>query len=382
VAPVAGHVDPAFAVVRDAFVENFGDGEVGAACTIVVEGRVVVDIWGGWTDADRTREWQRDTIVNAYSAGKPIIALMLLQLVARGALDLDAAATRYWPEFVAGQHGATARHVLCHRAGVPAIREPLTNDALWDWDAMSRAVGATDPWWTPGTAHAYHSNTYGHLVGELARRVDGRLPGAWLRDEIATPLAADLMWGVAIADQSRCADVLWEVDMQASIEWLQTSATTDEQRMIALGYVNPPGYASLGVVNTPAWRATQVPSVNLHATARGLARVYTALAARGTLDGVNVLDGGLLAEATAAQSEGWCPVLERDVTFGLGFQVTRPERPLGPNPRSFGHYGTGGALGFADPDAGVGFGYVMNAVKPRWQSPRNRRLVDAVYASL
>jgi CubicO group peptidase (beta-lactamase class C family) len=160
------------------------------------------------------------------------------------------------------------------------------------------------------------------------------------------------------------------------------NAATEEQRMIALGYANPPGYSSVGVVNTAAWRAAQVPSVNLHATARGVARIYAALAAGGSIDGVTVLDRDLLAEATAPQSEGWCPVLEREATFGLGFQPTRPERPFGPNPGSFGHFGSGGALGFGDPAARVAFGYVMNAVRPRWQSPRNQALVDAVYASL
>ena len=378
----AGTVDSAFNAVRDAFVENFGDGEVGAACTVAIDGRVVVDIWGGWTGADRRSEWQRDTLVNAYSVGKPIVALMLLQCVARGDVDLDAPASKYWPELVAGHQGATVRDALRHRAGVPAIREPLTNDALWDWDSMCGALAATEPWWTPGTAHAYHSNTYGHLIGALASRVDGRLPGAWLREEIARPLGADVAWGLDAAQQSRCADVLWEGDMDASIDWLRTNAVTDEQRMIALGYINPPGYSGMGVVNTPEWRAAQVPSTNLHATARGVARIYSALAVGGAIDGVTVIDADVLAEATAPQSEGWCPVLEREVTFGLGFQSTRPERPFGLNPGSFGHYGTGGALGFADPMAGVGFGYVMNAVKPRWQSPRNRRLVDALYACL
>src|SRR5205085_806205 len=127
---------------------------------------------------------------------------------------------------------------------------------------------------------------------------------------------------------------------------------------------NPPGYSSVGVMNTAEWRAAEVPSVNLHATARGVARIYEALAAGGTVDGVTVLDADVLAEATRAQSEGWCPVLARDATFGLGFQPTRPDRPFGPNAGSFGHFGTGGALGFADPHAGVAFGYVMNAVKP------------------
>jgi CubicO group peptidase (beta-lactamase class C family) len=377
---VAGSVDQAFSAVRDAFVANFEDGEIGASCAVAIDGRVVVDLWGGWADEARTRPWQRDTLVNSYSVGKPIIATMLLQQVSPGLVDLDVRASTYWPELIAGREGATVRDALCHRAGVPAIRAPLTNGDLWKWDAMAAALGATEPWWQPGTRHTYHTNTYGHLVGEIARRVDGRLPRDWLREEIAGPLDAELMWGVRPRDQARCADVVWEGDMQASIAWLSTNASTDEERMVAQGYVNPPGYASLGVVNTAEWRAAQVPSTNLHATALGIARLYSALAAGGAIDGVRVLEPSLLEEATRTQSEGWCPVLEREVSFGLGFQPTRPDRPFGPGARSFGHYGSGGALGFADPDANLAFGYAMNAVKPRWQNARNRRLVEAVYA--
>jgi CubicO group peptidase (beta-lactamase class C family) len=232
----------------------------------------------------------------------------------------------------------------------------LTNDALWSWSAMCDAVAATDPWWEPGTRHGYHTNTYGHLVGELARRIDGRLPGTWLRDEVAGPLGADLAWGLGPADQARCAEIVWQVDAGGDPASLAERARTTEQRMIALGYTNPPGYSSIGVVNSAEWRAAQVPSTNLHATAGGVARLYTALAAGGAVDGVTVLASELLTEATSTQSEGWCPVLQRDASFGLGFQPTRPDRPFGPNPGSFGHFGSGGALGFADPQARVGFG--------------------------
>jgi CubicO group peptidase (beta-lactamase class C family) len=379
---VSGTCDPAFRPVWDAFAANLEEGELGAACSITVDGRIVVDVWGGWADSARRREWTHDTMVNAHSVGKPVIALRLLQLIERGPIELDDRADRWWPELLAGQRGATVRDLLCHRAGVPAIREPLTNAALWDWGAMCAAIAATDPWWEPGTRHAYHSNTYGHLVGEVARRIDGRLPGTWLRDAIAGPLDAELVWGIAPADRARCADIVWEIDVAGGVEWLTSRAATEDERMIALGYANPPGYSGIGVVNSDAWRAAQVPSTNLHATAAGVARLYTALAAGGAIDGISVLDAELLAEATSAQSEGWCPVLERDATFGLGFQPTRPDRPFGPDPGSFGHFGTGGAVGFADPTAGVGFGYLMNAVRPRWQNPRNRALVDALYGCL
>ena len=363
-------VDPAFAAVADAFHANFDDGELGASCAVVVGGHLVVDVHGGWADLAGTRPWQPDTLCNAYSVGKPIVALSVLQLVADGRVDLDARADRYWPELLAGQRGATVRGALCHRAGVPAIRQPLTNDDLWRWDRMTAALAATEPWWEPGTRHAYHTNTYGFLAGELARRVTGDLPGTWLRR-----LGVDAQWGVADADLDRCADIRWNGPAPPS-DPAVLAELPDDQRMVFTGYGNPPGFSSSGVVNTRRWRQCQVPSTNLHATARGIADLYA-----GLLDGT-LLDPAVLAEATTPQSDGWCPVLERDVSFGLGFQPTRPDRPFGPNPGSYGHFGTGGGVGFADPLAGVAFGYVMNDVTPRWQSSRNRRLVEALYACL
>jgi len=381
---VFGFVDSRFSAVRDVFRENFTRGELGAACAVLVDGQVVVDIWGGWADDARTRAWTADTIVNAYSVGKPLVALEVLQLVASGDLELDVPVTRWWPELLAGQQGATVRQALCHQAGVPAVRRQLSNSDLWEWDAMARAIAETEPWWRPGTRHVYHTNTYGFLVGELARRVTGQTPGEWLRQRIAVPLDADVAWGVSANDLSRCADVAWRGGLApiGDIDWATLRSRPDEEAMIGLGYFNPPGLSGMGVVNTPQWRFAQVPSTNLHATARGVARVYAALTGGGRLGGTAVLDGDVLAEAVTVQSEGWCPVLERDVSFGLGFQPTRPDRSFGPDPGSFGHFGTGGALGFADPGARLAFGYVLNAVRPRWQNERNRALVDAVYACL
>ena len=380
--PVDGTCDQRFAAVGDVFRDNFERGELGAGCSVVVDGRVVLDLWGGWADVAETRPWRRDTLVNAYSVGKPVVALAVLELVGAGGVDLDAPASTVWPELRAGQLGATVRHVLSHQAGVPAIRTPMTDADLGDWDTMAGAIAATEPWWPPGAGLAYHTNTYGFLCGELARRVTGWLPGEWLAQRVAGPLGVDLHWGLGPAEQRRCADVDWMGGATLAIDWSTLDALPAEQAMVLLGYANPPGFSSMGIVNTPAWRAAQVPSTNLHATASGVARLYAALVNGGTLDGVRLVDPEVLAEATTTQVEGWCPVLQREASFGLGFQPTRPDRPLGPNPGSFGHFGTGGALGFADPAAGVAFGYVMNRVVPRWQNDRNRALVDAVYACL
>lgn len=373
---MSGTCDERFAPVQAEFVRNFVErGEVGAGVTVFVDGAVVLDLVGGWTDAGRTTPWRHDTLVDVYSVGKAVVAVLVLQLVDDGVVGLDDPVASVWPEFAAaGKGGATVRHALCHRAGVPAIRRPLTDDDLWDFAVMTEALAATEPWWEPGTRHAYHTNTYGHLVGGIVHRATGELPGTRLR-RLADRVGADIHVGVSDADQARCADVLWALGGPPPT--VDRASLDDEALMVQLSYFNPPGYSSWGVVNTPQWRGTQIPSTNSHATASGVARVYQGLLEPGLL-----VSPGLLAEATAPQSVGFCPVLGEEVTFGLGFKPTTPRRPFGPNPSSFGHFGTGGAVGFADPEAGVAFGYVMNHVIPRWQSSRNRSLIDALYRCL
>ncbi len=372
--PVTGWCHPDFEVVRTAFEQNFAErGEVGAAVSVIVDGTCVVDLVGGWADEARTRPWQPDTLVNFYSVGKALVALLALQVIDEGRLGLDDPIADVWPEFaVGGKQQATIRHALSHQAGVPAIRQRLTNDDLWSWERMTSALAATEAWFEPGSRITYHTNTYGHLVGEIVRRVTGQMPGDRLRD-VAGPLGADLWWGVPVDQQHRCADVIWAPAGPTGPIDLDT--LDDTAYMVFGGYFNPPGYASVGVVNSPEWRSAQVPSTNGHGSATGLARLYAALSEEGRL-----LSPALLAEATRVQAHGPCPVLGEEIAIGLGFVPTSERRPLGTSPRSFGHFGTGGALGFADPDRRLGFGYVMNHVIPRWQSTRNRALIDAVYS--
>ena len=375
-APVAGRCDPRFASVKDEFARNFAErGEVGAAVCVIVDGATVVDLAGGWRDEGRTEPWQPDTLVDFYSVGKAFLAVLALQLVDAGLIGLDDPVASVWPEFAAGgKEAATLRHALCHRAAVPAIREPLTNDDLWDWGRMTGALAATDAWWEPGTRHAYHTNTYGHLIGEVVRRVSGETCARRLAG-LAGPLGADVHVGVPPGARHRCAQVIFAAPGGA--ERLDFGALQGDELMEMLSYFNPPGYSSMGVVNSTEWRGAEVPSTNGHGTAAGVARMYAAL-----LDPGRVLSVDLVAEATSPQSQGYCPILHEDVTFGLGFKPTVPRRPFGPHPGSFGHFGTGGAVGFADPHSGIAFGYVMNHVIPRWQSTRNRALIDALYDSL
>ena len=378
---IGGRCDPRFSAVRDAFACNFTDhSEVGAAVCIVVDDRVVTDLWAGSADQAGTRPWGPDTLVNVFSVGKAMIATCVARLIGQGRLDAEAPVISYWPEFgAAGKDNVTVAQVLCHQAGLPAVRAPLPDGAMLDWVAMTTALEQQEPWWTPGAELGYHVNTFGFLAGELVRRVSGETPGAFLRNHVTGPINADVHIGLAEREDGRVAELSWDLGPQWSGD---RSTLSEAQLMEYCAYFNPSGISGIGVVNTRAWRAAEIPSTNAHATARGVARVYHALVCGGALDGTRLVDEGALRDSVAERARGEDLILHKPARFGLGFQLTQPERPLGPNQSAFGHFGAGGSLGFADPDAGVAFGYVMNHMGPRWQNPRNRGLIDALYASL
>jgi len=377
---IGGWCDRRFTAVRDAFAANFAErGETGAAVCLAVHGTVVADLWSGWAGPGPDRPWQRDTLVNVFSVGKGLIAACTAGLIGRGLLDPDAPVARYWPEFgAAGKAAVTLRQLLSHQAGLPALRDPMPDGSMLDRPVLVSALAAEPPWWPPGSAHGYHVNTFGFLAGEVIRRVTGMTVGAVLRDEIAGPLGADVHIGLPAAEHGRVAEFLWPDAGAPAV----LPGVTEGQRMIINAYFNPPDFSGAGVINTAAWRAAEVPSANAHATASGVARVYAALAGGGGLDGVRVVDSGALAAAATEQVYGDDLVLRRPSRFGLGFQLTQPERPLGPGPRAFGHFGAGGSVGLCDPDAGAALGYVTSQMGPRWQNPRNRALIDAAFACL
>jgi CubicO group peptidase (beta-lactamase class C family) len=384
---IHGSCDARFARVRSAFAENFRDhGELGAAVAIEIDGKLVVDVWAGWADAERTRPWRRDTLVNVFSVGKGMVALSVLMLVDRGEVDLDAPVARYWPEFAAGGKSDIAvRTVLCHQAGLPAIRRLLPPFAMYDWHLMTAALAAEEPWWEPGSQHGYHVNTFGFLAGEIVRRVAGEGFGDFFRTRIAGPLDADFHFGTAPRYDERTAEYVFgdtPKDIGDEEGRRRIAADPDFVTLLRRVYENPPGLSGLGTVNTREWRAAVIPSTNGHATARGVARIYGVLARGGAADGIALLHRETLDGAIVEASCGVDAILGRPSRFGLGFQLTQPERPLGPNPRTFGHFGAGGSLGFADPDAQLAFAYTMNRAGPRWQNPCNRALIDALYACL
>lgn len=381
---IGGACDPKFAAVRQAFEANFGDlDEIGAALSVHVAGRRVVDLWGGWLDAEKSRDWRADTLVNVYSVGKGVLSLLVLCLVERGVLDLDAPVSLVWPEFAAeDKQRITLRQLLAHRAGLPAVRERLPEGAMLDWDRMCTALAAERPWWTPDSAHGYHVNTFGFLIGEVIRRATGRPIAEVLRSTLTGPLGADFHWGLAAARHTEVARVIaLDVSLTTEEQWARGFPPTGDREqdlMVWHTYFNPSGLSGIGSVNTAPWRLAAIPSTNGHANARAVCALYAgALTPGGPGPG-----RGLLTEATKIHSDGADRVLGRPSRFGLGFQLPSPERPIGPNASAFGHYGYGGSLGFADAEADLAFGYVMNRPGERWQTPRTRRLIDAVYACL
>jgi CubicO group peptidase (beta-lactamase class C family) len=377
--PIGGIVDPKFDAVRDAFAENFvSRDEIGASVCIEIDGLTVVDLWGGWRDAGHRQPWEADTLVNVFSVGKAIAALCVVRLVGLGQLSFEQTVSSVWPEFAAeGKSTITVRQLLSHQAGLPAVREPLPVGAIYDWTGMCAALAAQRPWWEPGTAHGYHVNTFGFLVGELVRRVIGGTLGAMVARDMAGPLGANFFIGVPEHELERVAEFIGMLTPPPATD---EAEMTELQRMEYGAYFNPPELSGSGVINTRQWRMAELPSTNGHATARGIARLFGALVDGGRSTGV--VDPYALQEATSEQVYGDDVVLQRPSRFGIGFQLTQVERPLGPNPRTYGHFGAGGSLGFCDPDARLAFGYAMNSMGPRWQNPRNRALIEACYGCL
>ena len=399
---LAGHCDARFNAVRDALEGNFRDhDELGAAVHVRVGGRSVVDLWGGYRDLAGTSPWQRDTLVNVYSVGKGVLAILALGLVQRGLLDLDRPVRELWPEFgVEGKQAVSLRTLLSHRAGLPAVRRRLPEAAMFDWSLMCSELAGQPPYWEPDSAHGYHCNTFGYLVGEVVRRATGLDVGRALRRYVAGPLAADFFYGLPAVHHARTADISTvDVKLSGPEQWAMAfPATGDDEHdtMVWHTYFNPGGISGLGFVNSERWRLAQIPSTNGHGTARAVSAIYDAVLSGPShsthspqspefpesREGDRWLGAELLAEALRIHSDGEDRVLGRPSRFGLGFQLAQPGRPLGPNSEAFGHYGHGGSLGFADPVAGVAFCFLTNRPGKRWQTTRAGRLVDAVYQSL
>jgi CubicO group peptidase (beta-lactamase class C family) len=385
-----GWTAPGFEVVRDQFEKNFIDGlEVGAAFSAYHRGEKVVDLWGGIADETTGQEWEEDTMIIVFSTTKGATAVCAHQLAQEGRLDLDAAVADYWPEFAqAGKESIPVDYLLSHRAGLAWIDEKLTLEDLLTWEPMIRALERQAPSWPPATAHGYHAVTYGYLVGEVVRRIDGRSLGNYFREEIAEPLGLDFHIGLPEALEPRVARLIGGItggeaagpdadpELAAVLEAFIGPETNLGKALSAGG-----AFAEADIFNTREVRAAEIPAANGVADARSVARLYAACI--GEVDGIRLLSPERLADATTQRTEGPdIVILNLDLQFGLGFIVPSTLLQLG-GPKSFGHFGMGGSAGWADPEAELAFGYVMNNMELGMAGDlRSYGLINACYAAI
>lgn len=375
---VHGTAEPAFDAVADAFARCFRDhGDIGAAVCVHHQGRVVVDLWGGWADRDAGRPWEHDTLQLMFSATKGVAATCVHLLVERGQLDLDAPVASVWPAFAqAGKAEIPLRWVLSHEAGLAAVTGEVTMDDVLGWDGVVEAIAAQAPVWEPGTAHGYHARSYGWILGEVVRQVTGRSLGRFFAEEIAGPFGIDVHIGLPVDEQGRVAHLYPPVLDPATKEAMDAFLGPDT----LLGQVlsGPSGlFGYDDMWNRPEVLAAELPSSNGVGTAVGLSRLYALLI--GEVDGQRLLDPATVARATEVQVSGPDRVIGLPMAFGLGFMTPPPGAPAG----SFGHTGAGGSLGMADPAAGWSLGYVMNQMQLGLTGDaRTEGLLAAVQASV
>jgi CubicO group peptidase (beta-lactamase class C family) len=340
---ISGTCEPRFEPVREAFRQAFANGEdVGASFAVALDGELVVDLWGGYADAAKTRPWERDTIVCVYSTTKTMAALCALILADRGAIDLHAPVAKYWPEFAQnGKERVEVRHFLSHSAGLPTWEKPITLDVLYDWQKATSLLAAQAPQWEPGTASGYHAVTQGYLIGEVVRRVTGKSPGTFFRETIAEPMGADFHIGLDPKHFARVGEMIPPASAPAGV----ASAA------------NPPMDARESA--TSAWRQAEIPAANGHGNARSVAMVQSLLACGGEAFGVKVMSQPGCDAVMEEQTNGLDRVLGFPIRFGMGYGLLPRVGDQEPRRACF-WGGWGGSLAYVDLDSRVSIAYVMN----------------------
>ena len=376
---VEGFVAPGFEAARDVFAANFareGDyQEVGASLAAFHRGKCVVDLWGGYADAARTRKWNRDTLINVWSSTKGITAVAVALCVERGLLRYGDKVASVWPEFAdAGKGEITIAQVMSHQAGLPGFVEKTSVEDQWDWDGCCAKLARQVPAWLPGTATSYHAMTYGWLAGEVVRRVSGRRFGEFVHDHIAKRLDAPLFVGLPESEEHRVAEMI-------APKRMTDPSTLPLPPPARMAIANPQQDPT--VPNRRAWRAGEIPAANGQTNAMGLAKLYASLVSGGKGEVPKLLSAETIVKMTSpAAPEGRQDMfLGFKDSWGLGLALNTPGI-YGPNSRAFGHSGWGGSFGCADPGCEVAIGYVCNQMGPELVGdPRTQGLCNAIVES-
>ena len=376
-----GHFEPEYQPVVDAFLENFRvEDEIGAGCSVIVAGKTVVDIWGGWRNGAMDDAWDEASTVCMMSVAKGITAICFNMLMDRGLVSPNDPVIKYWPEY--GQNGKEStliRHFLDHTAAVPVLTtNPLWQGAMFDREAIVHALEEQEPLWEIGTKAAYHVHHQGFLLGEVMRRITGMTVGPFLRQEVTTPLQAEYyIGGMTEEEQRHVAEVM--PNMEAKLFAAKDGA--DQTSLRALAFKQNPDEPWAQTMNRKEWREVEVASGSGHGNARGVARIYGCVV-NGELDGVTLMSRDGLETMITEQHNQTEGLQERPYHQALGVLLNTPEAVyMGPNMRSFGHHGIGGSIGFGDPDTKIGFSYCCNKMHAvGTNGPRAARLIDALYA--
>jgi CubicO group peptidase (beta-lactamase class C family) len=363
-----------FAGVRDAFAANFTDApegldELAARFSVCIGGETVLDLWAGHADTAKSRPFTDDTLVPVFSTGKAVMSLLIATAVERGLLDYDAPVARYWPAFgQAGKDHVTVGQMMSHQSGLPGFSAQVEPTIWFDRQAVLDALCAQAPMWPPGTASGYHPITIGYLAGELFRLVDGRTMGTALRQDFP---GLDLWIGLPEAEHGRTAQLRKPASAPdlGPIDAIKRAAFLDRG-------------SAPGGRGSAEWRMAEIPSANLHGTARDLARILAVLN-DGTFEGRPVLSRATLEAARRERIHGQDRVLPFVMGWAAGWTMNAGLDIFGPNPAALGHCGWGGSCAFADPAAGVSAAYVMTRQSPHLVGdPRALRLIQALYAAM
>lgn len=377
-----GHYAPEYRRVVDAFIENFREeDELGAGCSIMLKGKTVVDLYGGWRDGAMYKVWDAPSTVCMMSVAKGITAICFNMLIDRGLVHPDDYVVEYWPEY--GQKGkelTKIRHFLDHTAAIPVLTtNTLWPGAMFDREAMIEALEQQEPLWEIGTKAAYHVHHQGFLLGELMRRLTGHTVGPFLREHVTDPLKAEYWIGrMSASEQATVAEVM--PNLKAGLFAAKDGA--DQTSLKALAFRQNPLEPWATTMNSAIWKTCEIASGSGHGNARGVARIYGALGNGGTLDGVQIMSKAGIEAMIVEQHNQIEQFQDRPYHQALGILLNTPEAVyMGPNLRSFGHHGLGGSIGFCDPDADIGFAYCCNKMHAvGTNGPRAKRLIDALYA--
>jgi CubicO group peptidase (beta-lactamase class C family) len=387
---VQGYCHQSFQGVREAFERNFSEGlELGASLAIEIDGKRMVDLWGGHADMDRQIPWRRDTLSIVFSNTKPATALCAHRLAQEGLLDLDRPVSHYWPAFGdSAKRTITPRMFLDHSAGLPALRKKLPHDAAFDWNCMVDRLGREQPFWEPGSRVGYHGLTYGWLVGELVRRTSGLDLGAFFRREVAEPLGLDFWIGLPEQEEHRVAAIVPPEASDIPRNPFEAAVRQQPDSISAKYFVNTGGWRPAGF-NSREGHAAQLGAANGITNARSLARLYGTLALGGSREGIAVLSGDTLRKAVDISSATHLDAcLQVPTRFGAGFMRQMDNRALGVDSfligdGAFGHAGAGGSVAFSNPRHRLGFAYTMNRMGPGvFLNQRGQRLIAAAYSAL